>query len=399
MTRSTDSPWLTRFAVLTAAATLFLICIGGLVTSHGVGMSVPDWPTTYGYNMFFFPLSQWIGGVFYEHSHRLVASAVGMLTAVLAGWIWIRHTPSPSRWAGLCWIAAGLGLVGVRTKTMFVILAVVALGVIFLSLWRARNDPQPIRWWAMIAFATVLIQGVLGGLRVTELEDALGIFHAALAQGFFVLICAMALATSRWWRSAPKLAIYDGKSLRYLYGLATAMILFQLILGATMRHQHAGLAIPDFPLAYGKVWPATDAQSVTYYNQIRMETQALNPITAFQISLQMTHRIMALLIFVVVISIVRWSQRHLGWNATLTKLSLVWMSLIVSQVALGAATIWSNKSADIATAHVAVGALTLMVGSLQLLLLHRSQSEIRQSEAATSPVPPQRRREEMNLPA
>ena len=71
-THSCNNIWLHRFAVLTAAATLFLIWMGGLVTSHGVGMAVPDWPTTYGYNMFFFPFSQWVGGVFYEHSHRLI---------------------------------------------------------------------------------------------------------------------------------------------------------------------------------------------------------------------------------------------------------------------------------------------------------------------------------------
>jgi cytochrome c oxidase assembly protein subunit 15 len=396
-TPSTDSPWLTRFAVLTAAATLFLIGIGGLVTSHGVGMSVPDWPTTYGYNMFFFPISQWMGGVFYEHSHRLAASVVGMLTALLAGWIWVRHTPSPTRWVGLGWIAVGLGLVGVRTKTMFMMLALAAMGVILLSFWRARKDPQPIRWWALIAFSTVLIQGVLGGLRVTELQDALGIFHAALAQVFFVLLCAMALVSSRWWRSAPKLAIYDGKRLRYLYGLATAMILFQLILGAAMRHQHAGLAIPDFPLAYGKVWPATDAPSVIYYNQTRMETQALNPITAFQINLQMMHRISALFIFVSVICAAVFTQRQLGWNALLTKLSLVWGCLMVSQVALGAATIWTNKSADIATAHVAVGALTLMVGSLALLVAHRSQLAAREAETPMWSMQP--KGHEINLPA
>ena len=73
-----------RFAVFTAISTLGLLGIGGLVTSHGAGMAVPDWPNTYGYNMFFFPVSQWVGGIFYEHTHRLVASVVGLLTVVLA---------------------------------------------------------------------------------------------------------------------------------------------------------------------------------------------------------------------------------------------------------------------------------------------------------------------------
>src|SRR3974390_1100122 len=81
------SPWLNRFAVFPALAVLALIGVGGLVTSHGVGMAVPDWPNTYGYNMFFFPISQWLGGIFYEHTHRLAASGVGLLTVVLALWL------------------------------------------------------------------------------------------------------------------------------------------------------------------------------------------------------------------------------------------------------------------------------------------------------------------------
>jgi len=392
MTRSTDNPWLNRFAILTAAVTLFLIGIGGLVTSHGAGMAVPDWPTTYGYNMFFFPFSKWVGGVFYEHSHRLVASVVGMLTAVLAGWIWVRHTPSSGRWAGLVWITVALGLVGVRTKLMFVILACAAMAVIVWSLGRVRNDERPLRWWAMIAFCVVLIQGVLGGLRVTELKDEIGIFHAILAQMFFVLACAIALLTSRWWRHVPKLAVYDGYSLRYLYWFATAMVLFQLILGATMRHQHAGLAIPDFPLAYGKVWPAMDTQAVAYYNHMRVETTAVQPITAFQVGLQMAHRLCALLLFVAIVWSAVLTRRQFGWGASLTKLSMIWVCLVISQIALGAATIWTNKSADVATAHVAVGALTLMIGAMLLLVSHRclelsSESEAIARSVQTSPAP------------
>jgi cytochrome c oxidase assembly protein subunit 15 len=80
--------WLNRFAWFTAAATLFLIWSGGLVTSKGVGLAVPDWPTTFGYNMFLFPVSQWVGGIFFEHTHRLIASTVGFLTIILALWIW-----------------------------------------------------------------------------------------------------------------------------------------------------------------------------------------------------------------------------------------------------------------------------------------------------------------------
>ena len=97
-----------RFAVLTAIATLGLVGIGGLVTSHGAGMAVPDWPNTYGYNMFFFPVSRWMGGIFYEHTHRLAASGVGLLTVVLALWLHGRSARPVMRWGGLILLLLGV---------------------------------------------------------------------------------------------------------------------------------------------------------------------------------------------------------------------------------------------------------------------------------------------------
>jgi cytochrome c oxidase assembly protein subunit 15 len=353
--RFSENIWLHRFATLTALATLFLICLGGLVTSHGVGMSVPDWPTTYGYNMFFFPISKWVGGILYEHSHRLVASAVGMLTVVLAVW---------------------------------------------LALKEKRAWLRTLGWLAVVA---VVLQGVLGGLRVTALKDEIGIFHATLAQLFLVLVSAIALFTSRWWlQSETVRRIPSGRSerlnesgtsesaiqpqkaalgvdgvasntnclrpLRPIYCWVSALILVQLILGATMRHQHAGLAIPDFPAAYGKLWPDTDAASVARYNQARGEVTALNPITAFQIRLQMAHRIAAAIILVAVAWTAVLTGRRLGLASALSKLAIFWLVLIVLQAGLGMATIWTNKSADIATAHVAIGALSLVAGAFLALM-------------------------------
>src|SRR6476646_7099020 len=89
------SPWLHRFAWFTSAATLLLICSGGMVTSKGVGLAVPDWPTTFGYNMFFFPVSKWVGGIFFEHTHRLIASVIGFLSIILAIWLAFSKT---DRW-------------------------------------------------------------------------------------------------------------------------------------------------------------------------------------------------------------------------------------------------------------------------------------------------------------
>src|SRR6185369_5972179 len=176
------------------------------------------------------------------------------------------------------------------------------------------------------------------------------------AQLFFVLICLIALFATDWWRNlAPAPAAPSPLSRVFL---ATSLLIFvRLVLGATMRHQHAGLAIPDFPLAYGKLWPAMDNQAILAYNQQRVEIVAANPITAFQISLQMVHRLLALAI-VVGVGFCAWtSRRSLGWRNPVSKLALLWMGLVLAQGILGAATIWSNKAADIATGHVVIGAL------------------------------------------
>jgi cytochrome c oxidase assembly protein subunit 15 len=177
----------------------------------------------------------------------------------------------------------------------------------------------------------------------------------------------------------------------------TLLILVQLVLGAAMRHQHAGLAIPDFPLAYGRLWPAMDAGSVAHYNARRMEILAVNPITAFQIGLQMTHRLLALAI-VGAVAFAAWSARRtLGAGSLLSRLALGWLGLILTQALLGAATIWSNKAADVATAHVLVGALSLALGATMSLIALRELASSRQradSSAAAeqfslSPLGPQ----------
>ncbi len=322
MSRSVNNPWLHRFAILTAGATLLLVGAGGLVTSHGAGMAVPDWPTTYGYNMFLFPVSQWVGGIFYEHTHRLLASGVGLLTALLALWLWLKESRA--------WL----------------------------------------RWLGVLAFFLVALQGVLGGLRVVLYKDEIGVFHAALAQIFLTLMCAIAVFTSRWWLSLPATLppAAAPKGLRYLPLLATTLIFGQLLLGATMRHQHAGLAIPDFPLAYHRFWPPMDAASVASYNQHRLETDGANPITAFQIGLQMAHRLLALLVFCAV-GVCAWqARRQLSPRHGLARFALAWLGLILLQAVLGAATIWSNKAADVATAHVVLGALSLVAGALLTIL-------------------------------
>ena len=204
-------PWVHRIAWIVAAATFLLIVVGGLVTSKGAGMSVPDWPTTYGYNMFLFPYSKWVGGIFWEHSHRLIASGVGLLTLILAGATFLKDRRA--------WV----------------------------------------RWLAVIAVLAVSVQGVLGGLRVTLYKDQIGIFHTALAQSFFGLILIFIAITGKGFLSGAWFADRAATSLRWLVLAGLLLTYFQIGVAATIRHQHAPLAIRDFPAAYGQFLPATDS--------------------------------------------------------------------------------------------------------------------------------------------
>lgn len=308
---------LAAFAWLTVVATLGLVGLGGLVTSHGAGMAVPDWPTTYGYNMFLFPISQWVGGIFYEHTHRLWASGVGLLTVVLAIWIQIRVRDSGREVARLGWIALGL----------------------------------------------VVVQGVLGGLRVSLMKDQIGVLHASLAQAFLTLLVLIAVFLSpgwkRWVSSTPSIP----RSVSRWATVATVMIFLQLVLGAAMRHQHAGLAVPDFPLAYGKVWPPTDEAFLHGVNAQRTDTRDFHPITAAHVHLHMTHRLFGVLTAATVVMAGMRLRRAFGAGSVPGRLSTFWMSLIGVQILLGASTVWSNKAADVATLHVVVGAICLGVAA------------------------------------
>lgn len=310
------------WAILTTLATFGLLCSGGIVTSKGVGMAVPDWPTTYGYNMFLFPIDRWVGGIFYEHTHRLVASGVGLLTMILAGWLLAVET---RRWVKVLGIAA---------------------------------------------FVAVCLQGLLGGLRVTLYKDEIGIFHALLAQSFFSVLAILSVVTSprfiagRWDVFAP-----DGR-LRAWAVATTVLIFVQLGLGATMRHEHAGLAIPDFPLAYGSVLPDTSPAAIDAINAQRAAGGEM-PTHALFIWIQMAHRFLAVVILASVVHVAVRAWKTAG-DRSIRAWAAFWMAMIFIQAGLGAWTIWSHKAADVATAHMALGALSLMVGVLLSFRLLRA---------------------------
>ncbi|HSP46085.1 MAG TPA: COX15/CtaA family protein, partial [Chthoniobacterales bacterium] len=337
---------------------LLLICSGGMVTSKGVGLAVPDWPTTFGYNMFLFPVSQWVGGIFFEHTHRLIASTVGVLTIILAAWIW-------------------------------------------------RTDER--RWLRNLGFAAlgaVILQGVLGGLRVTLLKDEIGIFHALLAQAFLGMLVMITLATSQLWRRlvgrarcavhepleplpdklrTPPRSVPTQTLARVAIG-TTLVIFFQLGLGATMRHQHRDLAILDFPFAYGAIIPDASPSAVAKINGWR-DARALSDITPFQIWLQLTHRFVAIIIAAGVIASLFLARRAGEDAGILSRFSDLWFLLLAGQITLGAWVIWSNKAADVATAHVAVGATMFALGvSLSAISFRLSRERQMFDAARQSPV-------------
>ncbi len=295
--------------LLTLLCTVVLIGSGGLVTSKGVGMAVPDWPTTYGYNMFLFPVSKWVGGIFYEHTHRLLGSLVGFLM-----------------------LLSTIALLAGERRYWVKVLGVIGLGA-------------------------VIIQGVLGGLRVTLYKDEIGIFHGMLAQSFLGLLAVLCLVTSPLWLRGRFARTSTGELRWGLLALA-ALIFGQLGVAASMRHAHAGLSIPDFPLAYGQFWPDTSAEAVAAINAQRL-AQNTPPTTAVLIWLQMKHRLLAYAILFLA-GMLLWR----AWGSSdphLRRFLSLLCGLLFAQAALGAWTIWSNKAADVATAHVLGGAFCLVL--------------------------------------
>jgi len=278
-------------------------------------------------------------------------------TELLAGWFMLRLGAD---WKGTGHFLSGIG-------------GVVLLGGIVWVKNAPASKPLPMLGW--FAFWLVQLQGLLGGLRVVldaqiladvRMGTAFGIVHGCLGQAFLVLVCVIALFTSRWWwerKQAQRtdMVILTEPLVARLFLIATVLIFLQLMIGAMMRHQHAGLAIPDFPMAYGKIWPDASAAAVARYNQQRVEITVANAITPFQIWLQMVHRLMAVGILLGVVK-VAWRARSLNASPTLRRLAGAWLGLILIQVGLGAWTIWSHKAADVATAHVLVGALSLVTG-------------------------------------
>ncbi|MFQ5990421.1 MAG: heme A synthase [Candidatus Methylomirabilales bacterium] len=285
-----DHVWVHRFARVTAAATFLLIVAGGIVTSTGAGLAVPDWPTTFGHNMFLYPWSKMVGGILYEHSHRLIGASVGLLTLVLAVWLWVTE---PRAW---------------------------------------------LRWLGAIAVVAVMVQGILGGLRVVFLEPTLAIIHAALAQAFFALTLSVAFFTSTEGREHPqRIPATDATRLRGLGLLTMGCIYVQLILGALVRHVGMGIG---------------------------------------------AHLIFAGVVTMLIVSLAGTILRHHPDQPKLTRPVTVLSGLLMLQLLLGvgsylgkfttlAVTVPASMVAALTTTHVATGALMLATGLVLTLRIDR----------------------------
>jgi cytochrome c oxidase assembly protein subunit 15 len=298
------------YSLLVATSTAILIFAGGMVTSTGSGLAVPDWPNSYGWLMFAFPVEHWVGGIFYEHTHRLIASTVGMLITVLAFWLW-------------------------------------------------RVEPRAwVRRLGYLALGAVITQGLLGGLTVLFLlPDPISIAHASLAQLVFCLTITIALVTSPGWRSARPAAT-DGPAREGDPGLqrvalaTTAVIYLQIVVGATMRHTDAGLAIPDFPLAFGRLIP---------------------PHWDAQIAVHFAHRVGALVVSALVLATAGHVFSHQRSQRPLVRGAALLLALLAVQITLGALTVLSGRHEIINSLHVVTGASVLATSLVLTLRAHRGR--------------------------
>jgi cytochrome c oxidase assembly protein subunit 15 len=318
-----------RFSLFTALSTFVLIFVGGLVTSTGSGLSVPDWPTTFGENMFTYPLDKWVGGIKYEHGHRLFASFVGLCTLILTVWLAV------------------------------------------------KEERNWVRGMGFAALAAVITQGILGGLTVLfQLPTAVSMAHGMLAQSFFCLVSTIALVTSSWWKDTVT-GIQDdiGKPLQIFSMIAVAAVFLQLAFGALLRHTYSGLSVPDFPFAYGQTFPSLTPDALASYNQQLIAKEIKwpgdTPVAAYQIVVHLLHRywayVVAALVFLLGFRIKRtatvpWQLRSAG--------SFL-MGLIMLQFTFGILTILSHKEFIVTSLHVAIGALVLAVCCLTAITIVR----------------------------
>jgi heme a synthase len=309
---SKNTTWLPLYSTILCFVILSLIFLGALVKSHDAGLSVPDWPNTYGYNMFTYPISLWVGGIFYEHSHRVLASLVGFLTVILAFYLYLKAPSERLKFAGI---------------------------------------------WAVIL---VVAQGVLGGITVIYgLPDAVSIAHGVLGQTFFLVNIAIAYFLWFHFNRISFTSLLKPSNTTFYLGLLTLVLIYlQLMMGAWVRHSESGLAVLDFPTTGGQILPLFDGEMLTNINAERAKFK-LPAVTNFNVFVHFLHRLGGVLVFSSVLTLFLCIARQSKKLKGLFKISLTILSLTVLQFLLGILTIFSIREPWLTSLHVLNGAILL----------------------------------------
>lgn len=316
--------WLRKYALATSCATFALIVAGGIVTTRGAGLSVPDWPLSYGTLM----PERWyaIPNIAAEHSHRMIAGAVALMMTGLA----------------FC-----------------------------VQRYEPRSWVRKLAWWAL---AAVIAQALLGGATVLilgEIRSAVRVFHAFVAQSFFLLTILLSAAMSPWWLTRERGGVSgargggSGSGMPRVAAAVAGVLFLQLLLGALMRHTESGTALVDFPTSVGDRWlPPTDAAGLAALNAERFEQHEFEDVTIAQTWFNFAHRAWAIAVVLAVIALFVYTIRTHAAEPLLIMPAIWLIGLAAAQIALGTMTVLTLRNVWITTAHVAVGVLTLATGFL-----------------------------------
>jgi cytochrome c oxidase assembly protein subunit 15 len=309
-----ESPWPHRLAVALECTTFPMIWIGGLVTSYGAGMAVPDWPNTYGYNLFLYPWETWVYGpwkLFIEHGHRLFGTLIGMITIAF-----------------------------------------------LISAWRCQTRPV-VRWLGVAALVGVLFQGALGGMRVIVDQVQLAKIHGCVGPAFFALTVALAAVTSRRWQEPGEPSstgtVRAGMArIERLAVLTTLLAYAQLVVGSQLRHLPTAARAGDFRIA---LWFHLVLAAALFVHIVFLAARIYRAQPADSWLRRPAARLLFQICLQVTLGACTWIVKY-GWPA--------WMS----DFGFAAAHVVSADSFAqilVATAHVAIGSLILATSLLVAL--------------------------------
>ena len=315
-----------RLSKIIVFLTLSLIFVGALIKSHEVGLSVPDWPTSYGKQMFLFPFSEMVGGIFYEHGHRLFATIVGFFTLL-----------------------------------QFIVLSF-------------TDHPLWVKKMSFVALVLVITQGLLGGMTVIFfLPPQISILHGVLAQIFFVSIIfiAYSLSDSRSNKKKQSYPLFIKRGALII----TLLVFVQLVLGALVRHTSSGLAIPDFP-KMGGMWIPTFSDNMVNNINVELFDKNLDMVSKWQVVIHFLHRLGAFIITLALTFIIYKFRNMLEKNTIESKILILLSVLLLIQIILGATTVITEKLPFVASFHVVTGAALL--GCCALFVMATQSNKIKE---------------------